>query len=941
MRNHPHHELLGSQHSVNGKESLTWRNLLRLDHVSWLQDHKVMNGVVFPFAGFIAMIGEAVRQVTGLPAYRLKNVVVKTALLVPDSETTEIITNLTRGALTENTASSWYEVSISSVKGTSWTQHCVAQAQGATAATHAEMSDGSLPRKLSSESFYQSLDTMGVSFGTCFRLLHDISACTNDAHARATVANETREQPAQYATHPAIIDALLQLSIVAGSKGLLRNLTRVRVPTRVGHVYIGCGDGAEVVADASERSDPSALTPTYDAVALATKPGEQEPDLVAKLGEVTFTVLNTGNEASNLDKVPTIARCEWKNDIEFCKIQDLLQPGKETHSSKIELEKLTALCILCLLDGISMCESTPRTGYLDKYVSWLLAEKESMIRGEYAIVKDARHWAGLDAEARNILLKKQRDLVEQVGGAYLSAIANMEYSIAQPDNIKAIFSGNMHSLQILLEGGGLTAWYNNLGLQLDASAFFRQFAHSQPNLKILELGAGTGGTTETILNTLRSENGTRMYAGYTYTDISSGFFTEAKKRFEAWDGIEYKILDISKDPSEQGFEASQYDLVVASNVLHATSSLLTTLTNVRSLLRPGGRLYFQEIIEPSFTRTIPFIAGLLPGWWLGESDGRPDRANVSVGRWDEELRNAGFGGVEAVGADDDETYQEMAHIVAVVPSNTFTTEKVTLLYHRTQTKFAIDLASSLEASGITVRWCSIEQPDFQQDGCDIISTVDLASPHLKDISEQDFKDFMAFMSNLEAGCLWLTRPAQISCTDPSYGIMIGLARTARAELNIDFWTLELQYTDNSSVTAATSVAKKFLARERGAGRGTNCEYAVHEGDIHIGRYDWASAATEAKSHLNSSDPKHITVAKPGILDSITWVQSAATTLGADEVEVSIRSVGLNFRVSNLPFTLDPTTNISGRHGFHGNLTRHIWHNWLRGSGSCHCGRVRR
>jgi phospholipid N-methyltransferase len=91
-------------------------------------------------------------------------------------------------------------------------------------------------------------------------------------------------------------------------------------------------------------------------------------------------------------------------------------------------------------------------------------------------------------------------------------------------------------------------------------------SHSNPTLRILEIGAGTGSITATILKHLKSPYGERMYSKYTYTDISAGFFVAAKQRFKDYVEIEYATLDISKDPIEQGFKEQSFDLIVAANV---------------------------------------------------------------------------------------------------------------------------------------------------------------------------------------------------------------------------------------------------------------------------------------------------------------------------------------------------------------------------------------
>jgi hypothetical protein len=98
--------------------------------------------------------------------------------------------------------------------------------------------------------------------------------------------------------------------------------------------------------------------------------------------------------------------------------------------------------------------------------------------------------------------------------------------------------------------------------------------HNSTNLKVIEIGAGTGSTTLPVLNALSprshsddSENAVSRVLSYTYTDISVGFFEHAKAKFEAWENImEFSMLDIESSPVGQGFEEGVYDVVIASNV---------------------------------------------------------------------------------------------------------------------------------------------------------------------------------------------------------------------------------------------------------------------------------------------------------------------------------------------------------------------------------------
>lgn len=70
-----------------------------------------------------------------------------------------------------------------------------------------------------------------------------------------------------------------------------------------------------------------------------------------------------------------------------------------------------------------------------------------------------------------------------------------------------------------------------------------------------------------------------------------------RKRFSAYSNIEYLPFDMSKDPSEQGFGDRKYDLILATNVIHAAKSLNESLRNVRSSLTPNGRLLLGPTSE--------------------------------------------------------------------------------------------------------------------------------------------------------------------------------------------------------------------------------------------------------------------------------------------------------------------------------------------------------
>ena len=165
-------------------------------------------------------------------------------------------------------------------------------------------------------------------------------------------------------------------------------------------------------------------------------------------------------------------------------------------------------------------------------------------------------------------------------------------------------------------------------------------------LRVVEVGAGTGSATTYILPEL--PEGQFLY---TYTDISAGFFAEAESRFgDAGGCIEYRPLDVEKDPIAQGFERHGYDLLIASNVLHATRYLPETLRHCLDLLAPSGTLVALENLSGLGWMDLTF--GQLDGWWRFADDYRPHHALASPAVWRQALGDAGFTGAEVLGVDE-------------------------------------------------------------------------------------------------------------------------------------------------------------------------------------------------------------------------------------------------------------------------------------------------
>jgi SAM-dependent methyltransferase/acyl carrier protein len=152
-------------------------------------------------------------------------------------------------------------------------------------------------------------------------------------------------------------------------------------------------------------------------------------------------------------------------------------------------------------------------------------------------------------------------------------------------------------------------------------------------LKILELGAGTGGTTKYLVERLANS---KHKFSYTFTDLSSSLVMAAKRKFAKYSFMEYTVLDIEKDPKTQFI--STFDIIISTNCIHATKDLILSTTNIRKMLRPDGMLCLVELTRNLFWFDLVF--GLLEGWWLF-SDGR-EHVLADENRWERCLHAAGF-----------------------------------------------------------------------------------------------------------------------------------------------------------------------------------------------------------------------------------------------------------------------------------------------------------
>ncbi|KAH7400779.1 hypothetical protein DE146DRAFT_653958 [Phaeosphaeria sp. MPI-PUGE-AT-0046c] len=885
LREFPHHELLGSRILESSDLEPSWRNVLHLDSVPWLRDHKIVDDIVFPAAGYIGAVGEAVRQLIGSADYSIKRLVVKSAFVLQEGQAPELVTNLKRLKLTESLESDWLEFSMESYDGSKWTRHCTGQVKGGGST---DLLDPSKtvdvhPRKVASNVWYPAMKSIGLNYGPRFQGLKNITAHPVKPVASANVQDDTELHESAYSIHPTVIDQTLQLFTVAMSNGLARKLDKLAIPAVIGELYIG-GGGSLIAMEAKANVTPKGA---IQGSAIATSNGK----VVLSLTNSTFNPLETDSASSReVDNLAAV-RLDWQPDIDFLDPTSLIH----AHGSKTEAIRLIeSLAVLCMIYTSSRLTSLSiASPHLQKFRSWLVTEVSRMSSGSYHWLPSAQEWSTLPPSSIQPLLDQ----------AFTDASANTDSApiasvlLTVLDNCESICLDRVTGIEILLPNSGLASIYTFYQDMTSLTPFFNALGHSQPTLRVLEIGAGTGGTTAHILSALQSDTGTRMFGTYMYTDISAGFFPAAKEKFKEYAGLEYKVLDISKDVVEQGFEAGTYDIVVASNVLHATPNLRETLGNVRTLLAKGGRLFLQEL-GPE-TRWTNYIMGILPGWWLGADDGRPDEPFISTKRWNDELKAAGFGGVDGVVWDNEAPWKINANMIATAVTADLQPEKeISLLYDGEVSDAAREIEQHFIREGYHVNWTTLSCPPEGKDTT-IIVLLDLAAPFLADLDTQKWTNLQTFFdhaSKLSTHIIWVSHAAQTDCSNPSYGLLPGFARTIRSELALDLATFEVDVLGVDAWMALSNLTKDFTRRRRKEDLDPDYEFAFMNGKIHTSRFHWVSSNDDKEVEGAVTNNARLEIGNYGLLGSLTWSSfDKPSVLEGDQVEVQIRSVGLNFR----------------------------------------------
>lgn len=226
------------------------------------------------------------------------------------------------------------------------------------------------------------------------------------------------------------------------------------------------------------------------------------------------------------------------------------------------------------------------------------------------------------------ILKEFPEFKSQIEFVEKSAANCLEVILGLKNGVEVLFSSNEEQAED--DHSEANRLYFNIHSGLIKSVIRSLISeHPDRKIRILEIGAGNGLLTDTLIKGLDKTN-----IEYLFTDVSHTFVRNAQKRYSgaAHNFMKFQTFDISKSPADQDIPLYTYDLVIGLNVVHATPDLQKTLSNLRSVLRPGGLCGIVETVQSE--RWDSIIWGLTPEWWaFTDTQHRTDSPLISAEKW--------------------------------------------------------------------------------------------------------------------------------------------------------------------------------------------------------------------------------------------------------------------------------------------------------------------
>ena len=945
---------------------------------SFLQDHVISGRAVYPATAFVEVIAAAAHELRRLPVVEISSLQIHQALILTDDGTAA------QAVLApEGDGGSRLRVYSRPATGVSpdreWILHAEAIVRFGDDQPHSPQRldldniRARLAEHRSGEEYYRRLADDGFAYGVTFRGIQAIARRDGEVLASVEAPSEVDVELSRYRAHPALLDACLQSTFAAlPSSWQTEQSDEIYLPVALSTVrwYGALSPRLHAHVQLRQTPDRPPARCTCDVTIVNADSGaalvrvagielrrvrsnaveRSASDISQHLYDVRWhegkLATDEGGGSSVLSSIDPVALAAHADalipslrEVHAMHTLDVLAPELDALSCAYaaaavrslgwSLERGSRISVSRAVEELNVV--APHRRMLDRVLEMLSDDGCLRLVGSDWLVERTPVYADPAASLQRLVAEfpQWRDLLTLLHkcGSHLAAVLS-----GRTDPLQLLFSGgSLEEIEALYTKSPFTAAYNGV-VRGTITRALEGMPADRP-LRVLEIGAGTGGTTRHVLPALPRER-----VRYLYTDMSVLFLGEARDRFHEFPFVEYRLLDIGKDAAEQGFAIHQADLVIASNVLHATPDLAATVRNVRSLLAPGGLLLLVEGISKQ--RWVDMIFGLTEGWWNStDAELRAGYPLISQAAWRNVLTDAGFTHALSVPGDGRETelFQQAVIIAraAADPAALIRHDARKWLLLADRGGFTDRLAEQLRDAGADCHIVRTPRPDTGRDDDDrflapwsredigrmldevaasdrleIVSAWGLdASPDMHasaGVLEEVERQLVTASLNLVQAAVrsersrpprlwWLSRGAQSVHRDPARSLaqvpVLGLAKTIAVE-HPELRTRRIDLDPWADLTEVNRVVAEFLRPD------DEDEVAYRRGERLVPRLERIAGEPPSAPFPRCDGPGvnyRLTVDPAKGLDSLRYETAKRIAPAPGQIEISVRASGLNFK----------------------------------------------
>jgi acyl transferase domain-containing protein/NADPH:quinone reductase-like Zn-dependent oxidoreductase/NADP-dependent 3-hydroxy acid dehydrogenase YdfG/SAM-dependent methyltransferase/acyl carrier protein len=904
------HPLLG-QRAVTAEPA--WHGVLSAVRTPWLSEHRVGPTTVLPATGYLETALAAGRQLLDTTELEITDLAVTSACVLPGPDSTDDL--LLQTGVEPRTGT----VTIASRTGAdgTWRHHAQGRVRRLLRPRPAPLDLEALRDRLRSDPLpadvhYRGLVTSGITHGPAFQVLTGFRLGEGELLA----SYRTDQNTDGYLAHPVVTDGALQagaplLAELTGDALFLpAQLTAVRLwhpPTSEGHLHLRLvkATAREAVWDVSLTDPDGRVCVQLEGCRL--RRFDQHTGDSAALRELVLRAAPRGPAAPV--RLPAPAELLRRTAPARARLSDRTDDRYEQVTARAgEVAALFAReAVEALLPGRAefSVDDLCGAGALPKFRPYLHRLAGIMCAFGVAEAVSEHRWRLTDPSTAVNPQQRMRALLANLPEALTLTLPGLRCGLRLPrllrgeEDPREILFGeaDQHFLAQLYGNAPHLRLHNAYAAQL-LGAMVDHWPGDRP-LRVLEVGAGTGGMTAALLPVLPSER-TR----YLFTDRSAGFLAKAKARFTAYDFVEYGTFDIDADPGEQGFHDDHFDLVVAANALHTAKDAGAALDRLGALLADGGMLLALESHDSDW---VSASFGILDDYWDYTDTGlRKDSPLLQREEWKSLLTAHGFDAVACTGETPDAARASDSVILARRAAAAPACEPpATAPISSGSWIVASDTPGELPdrlADGLGIRLLPLQGPDWTAELTgEPDSTVRMAL--ILDVSgaKSDpaavitraaclVRDVMVGLSTRRDAQLWLILPPTgVFPTPerpgtPEAAALWALGRTAASEYpTVGIRMISLERSGDAGQDAARLLAEVCAP-------GAEREIVLTAGGRFVPRF-----TTAAPPLRRQTDRFRLSLRDPGMSHRLVWEPQDTPSPGAGEVLVAVRAAALNYR----------------------------------------------